>query len=178
MNNAFIGTSQMRDSNVNDVTFDAADLRILAHLQCDAGVSNQDLAKSVHVSAATCLRRVRRLEALGVIERRVALLAPESLDAVLQVVCEVSLDHQSAEELEIFEAAAVAHPAVQQCYRVSPGPDFVLLAVASNMASWAAVVADLFTRHRNVRNVKSFFVVKRSKFDTRWPLPQTEIQLK
>lgn len=166
----------MSTSSVNHITLDGADLRILDQLQRDADISNQELAKQAHVSAATCLRRVRRLEAAGVIKKRVALLTPEALGVGVQVVCEVSLDRQSAEDLDAFEAVAITHPAVQQCYRVSPGPDFVLMAVASSIANWTAVVTELFTRQYNVRNVKSFFVVKRAKFDTRWPLAQASKQ--
>lgn len=156
---------------VNNVSLDATDLRILAELQVDASAPNQDLAMRVHVSPATCLRRVRRMSEAGLILRRVALLQPEALGPHLQAVCEVTLDRQGVEHVEAFEARAVAHPAVQQCYRVSPGPDFVLVMVARDMAAWAAIVSALFTQDANVRNIKTFFVVHRGKFDTAWPLP-------
>jgi DNA-binding Lrp family transcriptional regulator len=83
----------------------------------------------------------------------------------------VSLDRQGAEHLVAFEKRAVADPAVQQCHRVSPGPDFMLLLQVADMAAWNAVVERLFTQDANVRNVKSFFSVKRSKFQTRIVLP-------
>jgi Lrp/AsnC family transcriptional regulator, leucine-responsive regulatory protein len=161
----------MTEPIVTQVTLDDADLRILAQLQRDAALTNQDLAERAHVSPATCLRRVRRLVECGLILRRVALLAPDALGPHLQVVCEVTLDRQGAEHLEAFEQVAVAHPAVRECYRVSPGPDFVLVAVAADMAHWGALVSELLTQNRNVRNVKSFFVVRRAKFDPSWPLP-------
>jgi DNA-binding Lrp family transcriptional regulator len=159
---------------VTNFSLDATDLRILAFLQEDAGVANQDLAERVHVSAATCLRRVRRLVEAGFILRRVALLSPEALGPVLQVICEVTLDRQGLEHVDAFEARVIAHPAVQQAYRVSPGPDLVLMAVARDMSAWTQVVAALFTQDANVRNVKTFFVLKRSKYDTAWPLPQAD----
>ena len=80
---------------------------------------------------------------------------------------EVSLDRQGAEHLEVFEAQAVAEPAVQQCYRVSPGPDFVIVLFVADMAAYHALVQRLFTQDANVRNVKAFFSVKRAKFDPR-----------
>ena len=83
--------------------------------------------RSAHVSPATCLRRVRRLVDAGVIERRVALLSPERLGAGLTAIVEVTLDRQGAEHLDAFERAPWPTRAVQQCYRVSPGPDFVLV---------------------------------------------------
>lgn len=161
----------MEQKVVTNVSLDAIDLRILAQLQIDAGQANQDLAMRVHVSAATCLRRVRRLVDAGFVQRRVALLAPESLGPLLQVVCEVTLDRQGLEHVELYEALLIAHPAVQQCYRVSPGPDLVLIAVCRDMAEWSQVVAALFTQQANVRNLKSYFVLRRTKFDTAWPLP-------
>ena len=146
---------------------DATDIRLLNLLQTDASLSNQDLAERAHTSPATALRRVRRLLDEGVIERRVALLNPERLGAGLTALVEVSLDRQGAEHLEAFEAHAVAEVAVQQCYRVSPGPDFVLLLFVADMPAYHALVQRLFTQDANVRNVKAFFSVKRAKFDPR-----------
>lgn len=166
-----MSSPQMNEQVVNGVTFDAVDLRLLSILQVDAGHTNQDLADLVHVSPATCLRRVRRLAELGVIKRRVALLDADKLGPSIQVICEVTLDRQGQEHVEAYEAIAAAHPAVQQCYRVSPGPDLVLVAAARDMAAWAAVVAGLFTQHANVRNLKTFFVLHRSKFETAQPIP-------
>ena len=153
------------------LALDATDLRLLDLLQDDASVSNQDLAAAAHTSAATCLRRVKRLVDSGVIERRVALLSPELLNAGLTIFAEVTLDRQGAERLAAFEARAVADAAVQQCHRVSPGPDFMLVLQAADMAGWHAIVERLFTEDANVRNVKSFFSVHRAKFETRLPLP-------
>jgi len=146
------------------IALDAVDRRILHALQEDAGLTNQALAEQVHVSPATCLRRVRRLEAQGVIDRRVALLDPAALGGVLQAVCEVTLDRQGMEHLEAFEARVVANDFVQQCYRVSAGPDFVLIVAVRRMEDWDEVVRALFTQDANVRNVKTYFVTGRSKF--------------
>ena len=146
---------------------DDVDRRLLHLLQADASQTNQALAEAAGVSAATALRRVRRLIESGVIERQVALLAPRLANAGLSAVAEVSLDKQGAEHLDAFEARAVAEAAVQQCYRVSPGPDFVLIAWVPDMAAWSALVQRLFTQDANVRNVKTYFSVKRAKFEPR-----------
>jgi Lrp/AsnC family transcriptional regulator, leucine-responsive regulatory protein len=150
---------------------DAIDWRILAELQSDASLSNQALAAKVHVSPATCLRRVRRLTEQGVIERRVALLSADKLAVTLTAIAEVSLDAQGAEHLAAFEARALAEAAVQQCYRVSPGPDFVLVLQVADMPAWHSLVQRLFTQDANVRNVKSFFAVHRAKFEPAIALP-------
>jgi DNA-binding Lrp family transcriptional regulator len=153
------------------IDLDATDWRLLELLQADASLTNQALSEAAHVSAATALRRVKRLQELGVIERYTALLAPSFAGRGLSVLCEVTLDRQGAEWLEAFEARAVAEGAVQQCWRVSPGPDFMLVVWAADMPAFQALTQRLFTQDANVRNIKSFFAVKRAKFDPRVPGP-------
>jgi Lrp/AsnC family transcriptional regulator, leucine-responsive regulatory protein len=150
---------------------DPTDRRILELLQADASVSNLQLAADAATSPATALRRVRRLEQAGIIEKRIAILSPEKLGHGLTALVEITLDRQGAEHLEAFEARAVADIAVQQCYRVSPGPDFVLVVYTADMPAYHALVQRLFTQDANVRNVKAFFSVKRAKFDPRIALP-------
>jgi len=153
--------------------FDAIDLRLLDALQTDASQSNQDLAARVAVSPATCLRRVKRLVDAGIVERRVALLSADKLGAGLSAILEITLDRQGAEHLDAFEARAVQEAAVQQCWRVSPGPDFVLVVQMADMPAYHAFAQRLLTQDANVRNIKAFFSVKRAKFDTRIGLPSS-----
>ena len=133
---------------------DNVDLRLLDSLQVDASLTNQALAAAVHVSPATCLRRVKRLVDAGIVERRVALLSPDKLGHGLTAFVEVTLDRQSAEALAAFEARAVADTGVQQCHRVSPGPDFMLLVQLADMAAYHALVQRLFTADASVRNMR------------------------
>jgi Lrp/AsnC family transcriptional regulator, leucine-responsive regulatory protein len=150
---------------------DEVDLQLLDALQHDASLSNVALAEQVHVSPPTCLRRVKRLVEGGWIERQVAILSRDKLAQGLQALVEVSLDRQSSEDLDAFEARAVAEDAVQQCWRVSPGPDFMLVVQAPDMPGYLALTQRLFTQDANVRNVKAFFATRRAKFGTQLPLP-------
>jgi DNA-binding Lrp family transcriptional regulator len=156
----------MKDDS-SPVVLDPTDLQALALLQADASLTNQALSEQLGVSPATAMRRVRRLVESGVIERQVALvsLAAAGLPAHLQAIVEVTLDRQGAEHLADFEARAVAEPLVQQCWQVSPGPDFVLVVQAVDMPDYQAFTQRLLTQDANVRNVKAFFSVKRAKFD-------------
>ena len=165
----FLNKHLMADS-INPETLDVIDLRLLALLQADAARSNQALAEAAFVSPATALRRVRRMVETGVIERQVAIVAPAKVGG-LSVITEITLDHQGAEQVAAFEARAVAEAAVQQCYRVSPGPDLVLVLWLPEMAAYHALVQRLFTQDANVRNVKSFFATHRAKFEpaVSWP---------
>jgi Lrp/AsnC family transcriptional regulator, leucine-responsive regulatory protein len=158
-----------------EVILDSTDLALLSQLQEDSALSNQDLAAKVHVSPATCLRRVKRLRDAGLIEREIAVLNPQklatSLGHGLEAVVEISLDRQGNEEQQAFEQRVSADDAVQQCYRVSPGPDFILIVAARDMQDYLALAQRLFTGDANVRNVKAFFSVRRAKFRPRLPLP-------
>ena len=153
------------------IFLDDTDRRLLELLQSDASLTNHALAEAAGVSPATALRRVRRLEEAGVIERTVAIVSPQAVGAGLSALVEVTLDRQGAEHLDAFEARAVAEPAVQQCWRVSPGPDFVLVVHARDMAGYHALAQRLFTQDANVRNVKTYFAIKRAKFGTAVVLP-------
>lgn len=154
---------------------DATDHLLLDLLQTDASVSNLALAAQAGVSPATALRRVRRLVDAGIVESQVALLNPAALGpgaAGLTALLEVTLDHQGAEHLDAFEERAVAEAAVQQCWRVSPGPDFVLVAWVPDMPAYQALAQRLLTQDANVRNVRVYFAIKRAKFQPRLQLPR------
>ena len=161
---------------MEQIALDATDLLLLKQLQQDASLSNQALAERVHTSPPTCLRRVKRLQGAGLIERHVAILNPERLAATLghglSAIVEITLDRQDAGALDAFEARVAPDAAVQQCYRVSPGPDFVLVVHTQDMPGYQALTQRLFTVDANVRNVKAFFSVKRSKFGAELPLGQ------
>ena len=158
---------------------DEIDLKLLDSLQRNANLSNVALAERVNVSPPTCLRRVKRLVEGGWIERQVAVLSTDKLGQTLghglTALVEVSLDQQGNERLDAFEARAVAHDAVQQCWRVSPGPDFMLVLQARDMPHYLAISQMLFTQDANVRNVKAFFATKRAKFTTTWPLTKPPV---
>jgi Lrp/AsnC family leucine-responsive transcriptional regulator len=156
---------------LEQITLDALDYLLLNQLQSDASASNQALAQRVHISAATCLRRLRDA---GLIERQVALLDADRIAQHvghgLTAIVEITLDRQGDEAAVSFEQRIAPDSAVQQCYRVSPGPDFVLVVHASDMPDYLALAQRLFTSDANVRNVKAFFSLKRSKFDPQLPL--------
>ncbi|MBB3177170.1 Lrp/AsnC family transcriptional regulator [Variovorax sp. Sphag1AA] len=156
---------------MKEINIDETDLRLLDALQRDASLSNQSLAERFNISPPTCLRRVRRLRESGWIESEVAILDAGRIAPLLTAIVEVSLDRQDASALDAFEQRAVAEDAVQQCYRVSPGPDFVLMVTVGDMPGYHALAQRLFTNDANVRNVKAFFSVKRAKFSPRVPLP-------
>jgi len=156
-------------------SLDAIDLQLLAILQANASLSNIALADKLRISAPTCLRRTKRLQQEGWIEKQVAILSSDKMGRFMghsvTALIEVSLDKQGEELLQAFETRAVQEAAVQQCWRVSPGPDFMLVVQVPDMPGYLAFTQRLLTQDANVRNVKAFFSVKRAKFGTEIPLP-------
>ena len=159
---------------MEQLDIDEIDLKLLDQLQHNAALSNLELAERVHTSPPTCLRRVKRLHAAGLIERQIAVLSADKLAPVLghglTAIVEITLDRQGAEHQDAFEQRVAADSAVQQCYRVSPGPDFVLIVHTRDMPDYLALVQRLFTGDANVRNVKAFFSIRRSKFGAQLPI--------
>ena len=153
---------------MKEIIIDNIDIKLLDLLQTDASQSNQSLAEKVRVSPPTCLRRIKALVESGLIERQIAILNTDKLAAIqghgLTALVEITLDRQGAEHLEAFETRVIHDPAVQQCYRVSPGPDFCMVVYCTDMPAYLALANRLFTQDANVRNVKAFFSTKRSKF--------------
>ena len=157
---------------MNDL--DEFDFKILQQLQIDSSLSNQALAELIHVSPPTCLRRARRLKDAGYIEREVAILSADKLAPHtgygLTALVEVTLDVQNAQSLDAFESRVCKDDAVQQCYRTSPGPDFMLVIYCTDMPAYLQLSQTLFSKDVNVRNTRAFFSVKRAKFTTTIPL--------
>lgn len=149
---------------------DQLDREILEILQVNADITNEKLADRIHVSAATCQRRVKRLKTIGAIEKVVAIVNPKTLVAPLIAIVEVSMECQTIETLSAFEALVNQLSAAQQCYRVSTGPDFVLVLALRDMQDYQDVASVLFSSINQVRNVRTFFSVHRSKFSTTIPI--------
>ncbi|MFN5701549.1 MAG: Lrp/AsnC family transcriptional regulator [Betaproteobacteria bacterium] len=146
------------------IILDDLDHRILHALQDQADRSNLEIARLIGLSPAATLRRIKRLKDQGVIERVVAVLNPQAVGAGLLAVVEVSLERQGERALQAFAALACKQAEVQQCYQVSPGPDFVLIAQVPDMPAYHAFSQRLLTEDANVRHVKAYFSVKRHAF--------------
>lgn len=150
---------------------DATDLRILQLLQKNSAITQKELAAQTHISPATALRRIERLRQQGIIEREVAILNPEHLGHYLQVIAEVTLDRQDTSAQDAFETMVNTVDAVQQCYRVNAGPDFILIITVTDIQAYQQLARAIFSPQHNIRNIRAFFCSQRSKFTTEIPLP-------
>jgi Lrp/AsnC family leucine-responsive transcriptional regulator len=152
------------------VVLDAIDRKILAILQEDNRVTNLALAERVGLSPPPCLRRVRRLGELGVIEKNVALVDPGKVGQGIIAFVGVELDRQREDVLTSFERKISAQPEVQQCYFVSGEIDYLLLVTCSSMESYNGFARRVLANEHNIKRFRTSFCLSRVKYATAIPL--------
>lgn len=150
---------------------DRLDLRILDALQNDSRISNLALAEQVGLSPSACLKRVQRLHHQGLIERQVALLAPQKLGIALHMVVEVTMERDRKDLYQRFLRRALAAPEVKQCYQVTGEVDFVLIVDVPDMVAYDRFCDEVLYADDNMRKFRTLISRRRNKFDTRVSLP-------
>lgn len=148
---------------------DDIDRRMLRELQDDATLSIAELASRINLSQTPCWKRIQKLEADKVIERRVAIVNPESLGLGLTVLVAVEAGAHSDEWLRRFTERARDLPEVLDLYRMAGETDYELRVVASDMQSYDAFYKQLIAL-APLRNVTSRFVMERIKSTTNLPI--------
>ncbi len=161
----------MKESSVQ---IDEIDRQILAVLQNDSGLSKAEVAKRVGLSLSPCWRRIQRLEQLGVIRGRVALLAPERLGLGVVVFASVKLASHGREALPRFESAIADSPEVLECYTVSGGVDYLLRVVTPDIHAYEAFLRDYLLQLPEVAEVHSRIAITQVKYTTALPLQHLE----
>ncbi len=114
---------------------DETDRTLIAYLQRDARIPSRTLAAKAGISGSECVRRVRRLEALGVICRYATVIDPAALGLSLTALVRVQLDRGAPDRVRAFEAAIQRRREVLQCWQLSEYWDFELLVVAADLTS-------------------------------------------
>ena len=153
-----------------DIELDATDIRILGELQRDGSLTNVELASRVSLSPSPCLARVKRLEKIGVISRRVTLLDARRLGLKVVVFISVSLDKQRRETLDTFERRIAALPQVMECYLMSGDADYLLRVVVPDVEALELLIIDQITRIPGVASIRSSFALKQVLYSTALPL--------
>ncbi len=150
---------------------DRYDRHILDVLQVDGAISNLELSERVGLSPSPCLRRVHKLEAAGIIRRRVALLDQDKLALDLTVIIQISMDRHTPERFDNFEQQVVQYPEVQQCYLITgQEADYLLKVVVPDMDAYQALLLNRITRIAGVSGVHSSFVMRKVVDSTALPL--------
>ena len=158
-------------SNIREESsLDPTDLRLLDHLQTDARITNVALAESASLSPAPCLRRVRDLEAAGVIRGYATLLDPEALGLHVSAFIQISLEKQVVNALRNFEETIAGYPEVRECYLMTGDSDYLLRVVAHDLKGLQSLIVDRLARLPNVANIRSSIALKQVKYKTALPL--------
>ena len=150
---------------------DATDRKILVHLQENAAQPVAEIARKVGLSVTPCWRRIQRLEEIGVIRKRVALLDPTKVGVGMSVFVALRTDQHNAEWLESFAAMISEMPEVVEFYRMSGEVDYLLRVVVADMAAYDAFYRRLIGRVQ-LTDVSSSFAMEEIKFTTSLPIAQ------
>ena len=142
---------------------DRIDRQILQLLQADGRMTNLELARRVGISPPPCLRRVRALEAAGLIRGYHADLAPEALGFAVTVFAQIGLISQAEADLKAFEKLVAGWPEVREAHMLAGETDFLLKIVAADWDSYQRFLSARLTAAPNVAQVKSALVLRVSK---------------
>ncbi len=156
---------------MQDDRLDGHDRRILRVLQQQGRITNQELAEQIGLSPAACWRRVKALEASGVIKRFAALVDPARVGQPLSALVMITLRRHSIDSTSDFEARVAQYPEVLQCYATTGNADFVLRVVIEDMAAYDRFLNEKLFTLPGISQVHSNFVLRAIKDETAIPMP-------
>ena len=149
--------------------FDDIDRRILTELQRDSSQSLDTLGEIIGLSRNACWRRIRQLEAAGIIKGRVTLLDPAKLDLPLMVFIQIRTNAHAPDWLDKFSTATRAMPEIMGVYRMSGDLDYLIRARVADMAGYDRLYQRLI-RKVPLSDVSASFVMEEIKETTQLPL--------
>jgi Lrp/AsnC family leucine-responsive transcriptional regulator len=149
---------------------DELDRKILDQLQADGRMSNQELSERVGLSPSPCLRRLRQLEAAGVIQRYVALVDPEAVGLGVTAFVRIRLDQQDDRHLALFEEAVAGFPEVMECYLMTGEADYQLRVLVGSLGEFEDFLRRKLTRIAGVAQVTTSFALRPVVYKTALPV--------
>ena len=144
---------------MTDYKLDNIDWKILDILQSDASISNLELSERVFLSPSPCSRRVKNLETLGYISRRVTLIDPRKVGLPVTVFVQVTMHHQVKKDLDHFAQQVLDWPQVMECYLMTGDFDYLIRVVTPDLFAYQEFL-DQLTQVSGVDHVKSSFSLK------------------
>jgi len=150
-------------------SIDAVDRKILSFLQADATMTIKDIARRVHLSVTPCWKRIQRLEEIGVIRARVALLDPTKVDAGITVFVAIRTDQHNIEWSERFAREMKSIPEIMEIYRMSGTVDYLLRVVVPDIAAFDRIYKTIISRIE-LSDVTSMFAMEQMKYTTALPV--------
>jgi Lrp/AsnC family transcriptional regulator len=148
---------------------DDIDRALLDILQQDATLSIAQMAERIGLSPTPCWKRIQKLEAQGVITRRVAVVDPDRVGVGLSVLVGIEAGEHTPEWLQRFSDGVAALPEVMEVYRMAGDVDYMLRVAVADMAEYDAFYKRLIAL-APMKNVTSRFAMERMKYTTAYPL--------
>lgn len=153
---------------------DSYDRKLLAEVQRDARIPQNELGEAVSLSTAAVNRRLKRLSEDRIIERYTAVVAPDALGYGLTIIAMVEVESEQIDQLDATRRSFSACPNIQQCYYVAGEWDFVLVFVVQHMEQYNGLTRTLFFGNGNVKRFKTLVAMGRDKVTLNLPLELDE----
>lgn len=155
-----------RSYNLDDI-----DRRILSALQADAGIGNSDLAERVGSSTASVWRRIKAMEAGGLLKQSVRLLDQQVLGFGVNVLCNIRVRSHARDVRDAFETFVEGRPEILECFSMSGDWDYLLRIVAADVTGYERFLMHTLLEHSSVGGASSHFALSLTKYTTALPLP-------
>ena len=139
---------------------DAIDRSILRLLRLDARMSNARLAAEVGLSASACLRRIRIMEQAGIIKGYTALIDAANAEVSIAVIINITLERQTEDHLDRFEAAVRKHPEIRECFLMTGGSDYLLRVEVENAGEFERIHKEILSALPGVLRIHSSFAIR------------------
>lgn len=159
-------------------TLDRTDIMLLTELQRDSRQTVQQLAERVSLSSTPCWKRIKEMEAAGVIRGYAALVDREKVGLALCVIAEVNLTRHSEDEVSRFEKAVADCPQIVGCYATTGQADYVIKVLAPDIKAYERFLHEVVFRLPGVTHVRSSVVLKEIKSDARLPIELPRVEAK
>lgn len=140
--------------------FDAIDRNIVRLLRLNARIANTALAAEVGLSPSACLRRIAKLEQSGHIRGYTALVGTADSDDAMAVIVNITLERQTEEHLNRFEAAIRRHPEIQECFLMTGGSDYILKVEVESARDFERIHKDILSTLPGVARIHSSFAIR------------------
>ena len=156
--------------NVDPVPLDAHSLKILFELQRDARQTVQQISDAVGLSATPCWKRIKEMEAAGVIRGYTAVIDREKVGLNVSVVTEVNLDRHGEAQVQRFEEMIAASPQIVRCVAATGPADYILTVLVPDIKHYERFLHDTIFKLPGVTHVRSSIVLREVKSETALPI--------
>ncbi|MDR9803150.1 Lrp/AsnC family transcriptional regulator [Rhizobium hidalgonense] len=139
---------------------DTIDRNILRLLRLDARMSNAKLAAEIGLSPSACLRRIKIMEKSGVIRGYTALVDAGNADEMIAVIINITLERQTEDHLDRFEAAVRRHPELRECFLMTGGSDYLLRVEVASPGEFERIHKEILSTLPGVLRIHSSFSIR------------------